>query len=278
MQARCRPMLPLCSAALWLSLTGCDPMDAKAPQEQVRDAGIAGRCGKVINSHRILFAHMSVGSDIMAGLASAGGDLREPIAIREIDADAAASGTPGPGISHFFIGANAQPLQKFEKFKTFLFARNNGRSFDCVGLKLCYVDVREHTDVQAVFNEYAALVTAVTERYPHIRFVHFTVPLTTHYRSFKNRIKHVILGDQDNMQRSAYNELLRRAYASEPVIDIARAESTFPDGRRMAHSYFRDRYYSLVPAYTADGGHLNAAGRAMAAQVFANGLCSALSR
>ncbi|MBN2106597.1 MAG: SGNH/GDSL hydrolase family protein [Deltaproteobacteria bacterium] len=251
-------------------------MDATVPQEQKRSAGISSQCSRVINSHRILFAHMSVGNDIMAGLASAGGALHEPIAIHAVDAGAAASVSPSPGISHFKIGANAQPLQKFENFKTFLLFRTNGLAFDLVGIKLCYVDIKKNTDILAVFNEYAALVKAVTERYPHIRFVHFTVPLTTHYCGLKSRLKHALLGDQDNMQRSAYNELLRQAYKGEPVIDIARTESTFPDGRRMEHAYFQARYYSLLPAYTADGGHLNDAGRARAAQVFANGLCKAL--
>ena len=66
------------------------------------------------------------------------------------------------------------------------------------------------TDVHALLNAYTALVKEVTERYPHIKFVHFTVPLTAHYSSLKNRIKHIILGDQDNIKRNAYNELLCR--------------------------------------------------------------------
>ena len=219
---------------------------------------------------------MSVGNDILSGLASENSTLKEQIVIQSIDADIA-SRSHNTGISHIEIGANAQPLQKLSNFRQFLFSNNNGGSFDLVGIKFCYVDITQTTDIHALLKEYTALVKEVKERYPHIKFVHFTVPLTAHYSSFKNRIKHFILGDQDNIKRNAYNELLCEAYKNQAIIDIARIESSYPDGSRMKHSYFQAGYYSLIPAYTTDGGHLNDLGKKRVAAPFVEGLCKALA-
>jgi len=265
-----------CSTVFFIFLSGCNPMESKPGKEGAPPRSIAPECVQALNGHRILFAHMSVGNDILSGLAAANSTLKEQIAIQEIDPGSAA-GSRSAGISHFKIGANAQPLKKFANFKKFLLSDNNGQAFDLVGLKLCYVDITAATDIHAVFNEYAAVVKAVTERYPHITCVHFTVPLTTHYRNLKSRIKHVVLGDQDNIKREAYNELLSETYKNQAVIDIARIESTFSDGSRMEHAYFKARHYSLIPAFTTDGGHLNDAGKSSVAAFFAEGLCTALS-
>jgi hypothetical protein len=267
-----------CCSALFIVflLSGCDPMELKVSQEKAPAQDISSQCSKAINSHRILFAHMSVGNDILAGLALAAAPVQVPIAIQEINAGASPAAGGSAGISHFKIGANAQPLQKIAKFKEFLLSNNNGQAFDLVGIKLCYVDIKQKTDIQAVMHEYAALVREVKDRYPHITFVHFTVPLTTHYRGLKSRVKHLIFGDQDNIKRNAYNELLCETFKDQAVIDIARIESTFADGSRSEHSFFQTRHYSLIPAYTTDGGHLNDAGKRIVAVYFAEGLCKAL--
>jgi lysophospholipase L1-like esterase len=264
------------SAVFFIILSGCDSMESKVSMERAPAKSIPAECTRALNGHRILFAHMSVGYDIMAGLALAAGPSQEKIAIQEIDAGSPAD-SRSSGISHIKIGANAQPLRKLAGFRQYLLSNNNGQAFDLVGIKLCYVDIKQATDIHAVLQEYAALVKDVTARYPHIKFVHFTVPLTTHSRDLKSRIKHLILGDQDNIRRNAYNEILSETYKNQAVIDIARLESTFSDGSRMEHSFFQTRHYSLIPAYTTDGGHLNDTGKRIVAAPFAEGLCKALS-
>ncbi len=251
-------------------------MESEVSQEKSFETSISTECIKTINSHRILFAHMSVGDDILSGLALENSTLKEQIAMHKVEAVSQIDPQKS-GISHIAIGANAQPLQKLSNFRQFLFSNNNGQSFDLVGIKFCYVDITHTTDIQAVLNEYTALVKDVKKRYPYITFVHFTVPLTTHYRNLKSRIKHVILGDQDNIKRNTYNELLHEAYKNDEIIDIAGIESTYADGNRMRHSYFQTSHYSLIPAYTTDGGHLNDLGKKRAASPFAEGLCKALS-
>ena len=66
----------------------------------------------------------------------------------------------------------------------------------------------------------------------------------------------------DNIKRNAYNALLRETYqGKEPVFDIAAIEATTQDGQPVSFSLKGQTYYSLNPAYTPDGGHLNEVGR-----------------
>jgi len=50
------------------------------------------------------------------------------------------------------------------------------------------------------------------------------------------------------------------------IFDLAKIESTFPDGRRASFTKDGKTYYSMVPDYTYDGGHLNELGRKIAAE------------
>lgn len=251
-------------------------MESKKSLDTMAATNPSEHCVKTINSHRVFFAHMSVGTNILDGLSAENRAIKEQLLIKIIE-PASSSKTYGQGINHIKIGANSQPFQKLSNFREFLTTNDNGRAFDLVGIKFCYVDVTQKTDIHALFKAYDALVKDMQERYPHIKFVHFTVPLTTHYGSLKNRVKNLILGDQDNIKRNAYNELLCETYKNQEIIDVAKIESTFPDGSRMQHSYFATNHYSLIPEYTTDGGHLNDRGKTIVAAVFIESICKALS-
>jgi hypothetical protein len=65
----------------------------------------------------------------------------------------------------------------------------------------------------------------------------------------------------DNIQRNKFNHLLREQYKSyDPIFDLAKIESTFPNGKTCSFTKNGTIYHSLVPAYTNDGGHLNELG------------------
>ena len=73
----------------------------------------------------------------------------------------------------------------------------------------------------------------------------------------------------DNIKRNEYNEMIIKKYeGKEPVFDIAKIQSTFPDGTRCSFSKDGKTYYSMVPEYTNDGGHLNEIGRKKVAEQF----------
>jgi len=72
-----------------------------------------------------------------------------------------------------------------------------------------------------------------------------------------------------NVKRNQFNHLLRTELeGKELIFDLARIESTFPDGSRASFTNAGKTYDALVPDYTYDGGHLNEAGRRMVAEQF----------
>jgi hypothetical protein len=60
------------------------------------------------------------------------------------------------------------------------------------------------------------------------------------------------------------------------MFDLAAVMSTYPDGRRESFRLDGNTYDSLVPAYTDDGGHLNAVGRTHAAAGLVRSIANAL--
>ena len=71
----------------------------------------------------------------------------------------------------------------------------------------------------------------------------------------------------DNNKRYEFNELIRKQYAGKKAFfDLAKIESTFPDGRRLLFKKDGKNYYSLVLEYTDDGYHLNREGSRILAE------------
>jgi hypothetical protein len=140
------------------------------------------------------------------------------------------------------------------------------------------VDVTAETDAEKVFAEYRNTMSRLQKRYPKTTFIHVAVPLTSKLtgmggliKKTKDLVKKVIgrhvYGYHDNVKRNQFNEMLGKEYdGKEPVFDLAKIESTFPDGRRSSFTKDGKTYYCLAPDYTYDGGHLNELGRKIAAQ------------
>ena len=83
------------------------------------------------------------------------------------------------------------------------------------------------------------------------------------------------VGGRENATREAFNALVRQTYAGkEPVFDVAALESTHPDGTRETYALDGHDYPALVPAYSDDGGHLNARGQVRLASAFVSLLAS----
>ena len=61
--------------------------------------------------------------------------------------------------------------------------------------------------------------------------------------------------------------MVRKNYqGQEPVFDLAKVISTFPDGKRSSFKCNGKKYYSLAARYTDDGWHLNATGSKITAE------------
>ena len=197
----------------------------------------------------VYFGHQSVGANILQGVK----ELGAPLAIKDE-----------------FLPENGEPLRKLENFAK---AVGEGSHYDIALMKFCYVDIDAGTDVQALFARYRATIAELQAKNPRTTFVHVTLPLTTIQTGPKALVKRLLgrapYGTIENVRRAEYNSLLRRSYGGrEPIFDIARIESTAPDGTVASVTWNGSTVPAMAAAYSDDGGHLNAAGRARAAREF----------
>ncbi len=213
---------------------------------------------------RIYFGHQSVGANLLQGVEELAAQAR--VSVRVMQADHA-SELPPASFGHTFVAENGKPLKKLESFRAAL----GDAPVDLALLKFCYVDIRADTDARALFARYRETIADLRTTHPHTVFVHVTLPLTTEQTGWKALAKRVLgrapYGTVENVRREEYNRLLREAYGGrEPVFDLARVESTAPDGTPVRVEWQGVAVPALSPAYTGDGGHLNAEGRRRAAR------------
>ncbi len=129
------------------------------------------------------------------------------------------------------------------------------------------MDIGAETNVASLFTMYKNSLGQLKKKYPATTFIHITVPLRTSKMTFKTRIKKILriknIWEYDrNINKNEFNKLLKKEYkGKEPIFDLAMVESTYPDGRRATFKKDGKIYYSLVPDYSNDGGHLNDMGR-----------------
>jgi hypothetical protein len=218
-------------------------------------------------SVRVYFGHQSVGGNIMDGLADLQRQIGKPVI--QVGELGALSVSPGQGVLlHTKVGENGKPDSKCEDFRRILDDKLSGQ-VDVALFKFCYIDFSDTTDVDAIFATYARTMDDLKQRHPEITFIHVTAPLRTVDRGFgvwaremlgrRNRTKLA------NVSRNEFNRRLAEKYSADPIYDLARVMSTYPDGRRESFEIDGKTFYSLVPAYTDDGGHLNTVGRSYAA-------------
>ena len=170
-----------------------------------------------------------------------------------------------PVLAHFRIGNNIDPISKIDAFVDLM---NNGigNKVDIAFFKFCYIDITGNTNIQNIFNIYKEHMLKLKQRYPETTLIHVTVPLTVMKAGFNTWIKKLLSKKyiweyDDSIQRNKFNHLLREEYrVYDPIFDLAKIESTFPNGKTCSFIRNGTVYQSLVPAYTTDGGHLNELG------------------
>jgi hypothetical protein len=223
-----------------------------------------------MSQRRIFFGHQSVGGNVLDGIAKLASET--PGTKLEVLQSEDKAALANPGLVHAMVGHNEDPASKIAHFEK-LMTEGPGSNADVAFFKFCYVDFTPETDVEKLFSQYQASLKALKEKRPNVTFVHLTVPLTTVQTGLKGWLKNTLgsgaWGVRENMKRHQYNELLRKAYEGrEPLFDLAKYESTAPDGKAEAFTRDGRSYPSLVRGYTDDGGHLNRLGQRVLAEKF----------
>ena len=218
---------------------------------------------------KIYFGHQSVGFNILQGIH----DImqKNPHIRLNIVETNDPNDLKKPIFAHSRVGKNTDPQSKIDAFASFV-EKGIGGKTDIAFFKLCYADIIGSTDVNKVFELYKNTMSHLKKKYPRMTFVHATVPLRLTTINFKTRIiralgKKDIWGLDGNIRRNEFNNLLRKEYeGKDPIFDLAIIESTFPDGKRSLFTVCGETYYSLVPEYARDQGHLNERGRKIVAE------------
>lgn len=215
-----------------------------------------------VAKRRVFFGHQSVGANVLDGLSEVTGGAVRVVASRE------ASALDAPGLAHALVGQNEAPLTKVQDFEQAMEVL--GPRADVAFFKFCYVDFDASTDEQALYDAYRAALERVQAKFPQVKVVAVTAPLTTVQTGPKAWLKKVMgkgaWGEAENAKRHAFNELVRAGFRGKPLFDLARAEALRPDGTTQSFTRDGATVPALVPEYTDDGGHLNAVGRKAVAE------------
>lgn len=254
-----KPLIRIAPILMLAALTACQPEPTAEP---FRMTDALQQDLATVGGARIFFGHQSVGRNVMQGLEDLQNDLGTA-GITVLEMGETAPDLPDAFLLHSRVGENTQPASKCDDFKRQVGALA-GR-IDYALLKFCYIDIDENSDVDAIFGYYRRTLDDLKARHPDITFVHVTSPLR-HTASGPGVWIREIMGKPNrsklaNIKRNQFNEHLRSTYAGDPIFDIAASESTYPDGRRESFVKDGKTYYSLIGAYTHDGGHLNETGR-----------------
>ncbi|MDY6970565.1 MAG: hypothetical protein SVR08_18210 [Spirochaetota bacterium] len=271
----------LCSFSIFIFIIACsidekgrDVMSKEDTSSEI--ASVTKSKWDKLSQKKIYFGHMSVGYNIMDGVSDIikeNPDLSLNIVETNNKEDFRSS-----IFAHSKNGENTKPKTKIDAFVN-LMENGLGNKVDIAFFKLCYVDILKDTDVDEVFNYYKTSMKTLKKKFPKTLFIHTTAPLTAERmdRGIKIRIKDMIkaiIGRMttkerhiiENIKRYRFNELIRNEYSDKIIFDLAKIESTYPDGKREVSEKDGNKHYALIPAYTYDGGHLNERGRKIIAE------------
>lgn len=265
-------------AFLLTSLFGCENFSVQNPTENKSTISTETSGLDHLSKTKVFFGHQSVGANILDGIRELQDEERFPLKVSRVDEP---SSVAGPALVEAYIGRNGDPQSKADGFVAAL-RDGLGPDGGVALYKYCYLDVRHDTDVEKLFDSYRRAVETVRAAHPEITLVHVTIPLTADESGLRRLAKAVLgkpSGRDLNIKRNAYNERVRQTFAGrDPLFDLARIESTRPDGSR---SYFRsggEAVFTLAGEYTDDGGHLNQLGRVSAARELLRVLAEAAQR
>jgi hypothetical protein len=240
----------------------------ETPQGKTVLKNIPETSWEMLSQKRIFFAHQSVGFNILDGIA----DLKQrypQIKLNIVKTTDPLQFKQGM-LVHTQVGVNMNPVSKISGFSD-LIQSGFGEKSEIAFFKFCYIDLTPGADVKTIFATYQKTMEKLSIDFPQVVFVHFTVPLTSRQTGLKAFIKKILgkslRGEEDNIVRTEFNNLLTEEYqGKEPIFDLARAESTYPDGTLSTFEKDGKTYPCLVPGYTEDGEHLNQTGRQVVAE------------
>jgi lysophospholipase L1-like esterase len=242
----------LALAAAFLVFSGRGYAEEQAVSLTKADVEAAAR-------QRVLFAHQSVGANVLDGVRKLADENNVKLTITESRSDQGKTAA----IFQFMVGRNGDPLGKI---KDFVSTSSSFPDIDVAMVKICYVDLNKSSDATAVAKTYADAIKNLQRARPSTRFIAITSPLTAVPTGAKAWVKSLIKGSSpelaDNEKRKDFNDYLRKEFDKDHLFDLAALEAekaVADDGKEIE---------VMRPSLTSDGGHLNAAGQRLIGAAF----------
>ncbi len=247
----------------FLVLTSCTKEDNNINTQQKMDKLKNTQQNKwdQLAKEKIYFGHQSVGYNMMDGIENI---LKQNpnIKLNIVEGDSVVLFN-NPVLAHSRNGKNGDPKSKIDAFCKEM-EGGLGNKVDMAGFKFCYIDFDKDTNVKELFNYYKTKINKISLVFPNVTIMHYTVPLTSIQSGAKAIIKKVLgkdTGIKSNLARQQFNDLLLNEFKDQHIFDLAKFESTYPDGKREYIEVNNKKVFSMVPAYTDDGGHLSEKGK-----------------
>jgi hypothetical protein len=251
---------------LVIAMMHISPLQAESKQETPMPINTLE--WQALNTKRVVFGHQSVGWNILKGLERLADQQGVNIKFHE-----QRTAPTLPGISHFTIGKNGDPLSKINDFVAAVDA-GAAQGADMALMKLCYVDFNADTDAIQVADSYIASLEALAKKHPDTHFIAVTAPLRTAQTGLKAWIKQLMgrqpSGYVDNAKRGQFNERLREHYVKTGrLFDLAAIEAE--SNGKLCRIYVDFQVVeALCPDLSSDGGHLNERGQNVVATALLN--------
>jgi hypothetical protein len=217
----------------------------------------------VLVHRHIIFGHQSVGNNILSGVRTLAKQAGVNLPVTE-----SRNSGHSPGITHFEVGRNKDPLSKIKDFVSVI-EGGAVQETDIALMKLCYIDFDSRTNAKKLAEEYCSSLDRLSQEFPRISFIAVTTPLTTVQSGPKAWVKQLLgrtlSGYAENARRQEFNDYLRTHYNWQGrLFDLAKIEA---DG--AGNCQFQGCPLEILnPALTDDGGHLNSLGEQYVAAKF----------
>ena len=250
-------------------LSGCTEKSNKG--EILMEVNSSTNNIELFRNTNIYFGHKSVGNNIIEGI-KAIAFTKEISDLRIIRLDEEEK-LPQNYFVHSSIGKNGDPISKIKEFQTNIDSLVD-ENLKIAMMKFCYADFNKNSDINEIFQQYSTVVDTIKNKYPDLIIIHFTVPLMAE-RSFLGKLKSFVKGESDknfydNLVRNKFSDLIQSKYPSENIFDIAKIESTYPNGK-IEEIELNGRSTSfLISDYSSDGSHLNEFGQKLVANELIN--------
>lgn len=231
-----------------------------------------------VRTKKIIFIHVSVGSNIVEGLNSLRktNPTRYDLTINHAPVNPDRLDSPAFGHEHFtslpsyIAGTTDKTTPKTMTFDSLMRSPDGngvhwGDAVDIAYYKYCWVDIRryEYIDPTQIFTKYITKINELSNDYSNCVFVHFTCPIKGNMDDDFEKL--------DNIKRHQYNDLLRAHVdtAGGYLFDIADIEAHDKNDVLQTFSWDGNLYPKMwyVPqdpdndGWSSDGGHLNRAGK-----------------